>query len=119
MSEIPYGSESYRKRNPHLFSPVGGLVQSERERGKRCQGEDKRVGEVQEGVGFRITLISMRPRLVDGHDNLRTGLKPLVDRITEWIGFESDSDKRLEWNYEQFRTNGRTGTIVHIERTRL
>ena len=117
--EIPHGSESYRKRNPHLFRPVDSLVQSKRECGERCEGEDRGVGEVQTGLGFRITLISCRTRLVDGHDNLRTGLKPLVDRITEWIGFKSDSDKRLEWCYEQIRTAGHTGTIVLIERRML
>lgn len=114
MAEIPYGSEAYRKRNPHLF--LDSVGSAKRERNQRREGEDRRVESVSESVRYRVTLISLRRRLVDAHDNLRTGHKPLVDRITQWLGFASDSDNRIEWNYEQFTTRGRTGTIVLIER---
>lgn len=115
MAEIPYGSESFRKLNPHLY-PLAELDCAKRERNERSEGENSGVESVSKSVAYRITLISIRKRLVDAHDNLRTGHKPLVDRITQWLKFASDSDPRLEWNYEQFTTRGRPGTIVLIER---
>jgi len=38
--------------------------------------------------------------LLDSHDNLRTSLKPFVDRIAEHLGVE-DSDPRIRWEYLQ------------------
>lgn len=113
---FPNASESFRKLNPQLFGALGAMGSAKRQQNKRRESEDSGVESVPASVGYRVTLISCRRKLVDAHDNLRTGAKPLVDRITQWLGFASDSDPRIEWCYEQFRTRGTTGTIVLIER---
>lgn len=66
-------------------------------------------------MGYRISIISFRKKLVDEHDNLRMGCKPLVDAITRSLGFSSDDNPRLHWEYQQCKTEGRLGTLVKIE----
>lgn len=114
--EFSHASESFKRLNPGLFSHCGGVGNPKRECNQRSETQDRGVGEVQTGMGFRITILSMRARLIDGHDNLKTGAKALVDRVTEWLGFRTDSDPRLEWNYAQCQTSGRRRTFVLIER---
>lgn len=82
---------------------------------RRGEGEDRGVAQVPHCVGFKITIIGLRKRLVDGHDSFAFSYKPLADRITEWLGFKSDADPRLEWNYRQITITGTPGTIVQIE----
>lgn len=66
-------------------------------------------------MAFRVSLIVVCRRRMDEHDNLRAACKPLVDAITESLGFSSDDDPRLQWNYDQLVAKGRVGTIVRIE----
>ncbi len=110
-------SASFKARNPHLFGPLARLEKSERKSDKRGESKDSSLERSKDGVGFRITLLMVRKRLVDGHDNLRWGAKPLVDAITASLGFRDDADPRLAWDYHQVKSDGRQGTIVKIERT--
>ena len=110
--------ESFWLRNPHLAhlrGRVGSVVNPERKHDKRREGEAKGLEECQIILGYCITIISARRRLVDGHDNLRTGAKPLVDAIAKSLGFSDDSDSRLIWQYQQFVTAGDVGTAVVIQ----
>lgn len=95
-----------------LILAVGGQKSEPVRRGK---GEDRGVEKVRTRLAYRITIVSMRRRLVDEHDNLRAAYKPLVDRITTALRFFTDSDPRLEWNYSQVVIRGRPGTIVQID----
>ncbi len=52
--------------------------------------------------------------LFDGHDNLRSSLKPLVDAIAETLGV-ADADSRVEWEYSQAESRGEPGVIVTLE----
>lgn len=56
----------------------------------------------------KIILTRWAPRLLDGHDNLRTALKAPADSIAAWLGIK-DNDPRVEWLYGQFKTNKRNG----------
>lgn len=106
-------SPTVRKLNPDAFG-LGGLQNPKRQQRQRGPGEDKALEGVPPGVGFCITIIRVCKRMVDHHDNLRTGAKPLVDAITATLGFAADSDKRLEWRYDQL-IGDREGTIVRID----
>lgn len=94
-------------------APVARLPNPERQPNKRSQSQDCQLDKSTRGVGYRITLISLRRKLVDGHDNLRTGAKPIVDCITRSLGFASDDNPRLQWEYAQVISD-RPGTIVRI-----
>lgn len=101
---------SIAKANPDL----GGLPNPKREPDLGRRSEDRQLEKSTRGVGYRITIISLRRKAVDGHDNLRTGAKPLVDCITRSLGFASDDNPRLQWEYGQVISK-RPGTIVKIE----
>lgn len=107
-------SESVKRLNPALFG-LGPVPDPKRQQDQRCEGQDRQLDKSPEGVGFRVTIVSLRKRLVDAHDNLRTGAKPLVDAITKTLGFASDDNPRLLWEYQQLQTAGETGCIVKIE----
>lgn len=111
-------SESIKRLNPDLFG-LGRVANPERQPDRGREGQDSELGGRPESLGYCVTIISCRRRLVDEHDNLRTGAKPLIDCITASLGFASDGDKRLKWCYEQFRTEGEQGTIVKIDALRL
>lgn len=53
-------------------------------------------------------------RLLDGHDNLRAALKPLVDAIAETLGVPDDHPG-IAWEYSQSETRGQARVIVTIE----
>lgn len=113
MKEIPQNvSESTKKRNPHLY-PVARLGGSGTKPAGRSEGQNKEVEASK--TGFRCSIVSFRAKPLDEHDNLRFAHKALVDRITEWLGFKSDSDPRLEWEYHQIISKVR-GTLVNIQR---
>jgi hypothetical protein len=105
--------ESFKRRNPDLY-PVGRLENPKRQPDKRSDQKDPGVEVLQDSVAYRVLIISCRHRLCDAHDNLRTGAKPLVDAITATLGFTSDDDRRLTWEYGQVISE-REGTIVKIE----
>ncbi len=113
FNELPAKvQDRIRRDNPDVFRPMEARVaEPNRERGVQNQEPEKR----ENGVRFCITLIAIRRRLLDSHDNARSALKPLVDRITEWLGFRSDSDERLIWEYGQQKTEGTEGVMVKIE----
>lgn len=79
------------------------------------EGEDCRMETATANVGVRVTFVQFRRRLLDGHDNLQFSLKPTTDRITAWLGFRSDSDPRLTWNYHQVQTRDEEGVLVKID----
>lgn len=107
-------NETFRKLNPHLFAPVAGLQNPKREHNKRGESQNPKLDESSKSVGYRVGIISVRTRLVDQHDNLPQGCKQLVDAITATLGFASDSDPRLQFEYGQV-LGTKTGTIVKIE----
>lgn len=82
---------------------------------RRTAGEDCRVESAARRVGFCISLIQHRRRLLDEHDSLRFAVKPLVDAITDWLGFQHDNDPRLRWEYAQIQTRATEGVVVKIE----
>lgn len=49
-----------------------------------------------------VTLTRIAPRQLDGHDNLQSGFKGMVDGVADWLGVP-DSDPRIEWRYAQER----------------
>lgn len=53
-------------------------------------------------------------KLFDGHDNLRSALKPLVDAIAASLGIE-DKDPRVVWEYSQAEHRGPDGVVVIAE----
>lgn len=102
---------------------------------QRRDGEENRVvGEVQKGDAGRVgkkpaggsrscrsktevvvTVVALRKRLMDGHDNLRFACKPIVDSLTALLGFDDDSHPALIWQYGQIQTFGPEGLMVHID----
>lgn len=50
-----------------------------------------------------VTLTRIAPRSLDGHDNLRSGLKAACDGVTDWLLAKTDADPRIEWRYAQER----------------
>lgn len=107
-------SASVKRRNPDLY-PVAGLPDSQRQSDQRREGQDRQLDKGTAGVEYRITIVSFRRRLVDRHDNLPTGCKPLCDQITASLGFASDDNPRLHWEYQQMKTAGKPGTLVKID----
>lgn len=112
---FPHASKSCLARN--AADSVGAVENPKRQPNQRSEEENRGLVPVQTRLGYRVTIISLRKRLVDGHDNLRTGAKPLVDRITDFLGFRDDSDSALSWEYAQVKTTGQEGTVVVIEAT--
>ena len=108
-------SQQYNEWLAKRGTPVVGLQNPQRQPDQRSEGEDRKLEERQSRMGFRIGIVSVRKKLVDEHDNLRTGAKPLVDAITASLGFANDNDPRLTWEYGQV-LGTRCGTIVKIER---
>lgn len=127
-TKIPYGSEAYRKLNPHIFPnqgtahefpghAVARLPDTERQhvplqaldKGKKAQRGGK-AGMVR----IVIRIISFRKREIDG-DNLVAGAKPLRDAISKSLGVD-DGDKRISWEYDSIITGGATGTQIIISR---
>lgn len=107
-------SKSVERLNPHLFG-VGVIPNPKRQPDERRESQNCQLEDRPRSLGFRITIISIRSRLGDIHDNIRTGAKPLVDAITASLGFRDDSNPGLYWEYYQIVGKPR-GTIVLIER---
>ena len=113
LTLFPNASATTLARNG--FGPVAGLQDPQREPNQRRESQDRELDKSKEGLVFSITIISIRKRLVDAHDNLRTGAKPLVDQITRSLGFSGDDNPRLRWEYGQI-IGSKEGTLVRIER---
>lgn len=54
-----------------------------------------------------VTLTRIAPRPLDGHDNLRAGLKAAVDGVSDWLQTK-DNDPRITWAYAQERGEPKT-----------
>lgn len=115
-AKFPNACESFLRLNSS--DALGPVADPKREPDKRGEGKDRGLVGGQARVGYCVTIVSFRRRLVDAHDNLRTGAKPLVDRITETLGFRSDDDPALTWQYVQLRTAGPEGTLVVVDYAR-
>lgn len=55
-----------------------------------------------QGAVVRVGILCILPRLMDEHDNLRAGCKPLVDAIAASLGVP-DNHPGVEWFYGQMR----------------
>ena len=106
--------ESFKARNPHLYQSLARLHPQKPVSCERGEGEDRGMEESQDSIRFCITLTVFRKRELDAHDKAPFALRPLVDRITESLGFSDDSDPRLEWNYRQVKSKVQHGTHVLI-----
>lgn len=105
-----------RRDNPTLFNPVG-RVETNSPKRPAVQALDNRVpkpASSTKSVGLRITLVTLRKRLLDKHDAVAYACKPLTDAIAKSLGID-DADKRLEWEYLQVKTTGTEGVMVKIE----
>jgi len=60
-----------------------------------------------------VTIVQLRRRLLDDHDNLRASLKAFVDGIAEIVGIK-DNDPRVVWEYGQMVTSGEEGVLVRV-----
>lgn len=100
--------------NAHLFA-VGGVEAKKPKSNQRSEGQNSQLESRPPSLGYRVTLVQCRRRMLDSHDNMRTAVKPLVDAITETLGFKSDDDPRLKWEYGQCETRGSEGVIVRVE----
>lgn len=98
------------------LNPVVGAVQNPQRPPvpKRSQSQNRGLESGESCVGYRVGIVSVRRRRTDDHDHLRSGARPLVDAITRTLGFRSDDDPRLHWEYCQMLTEGDEGTIVRI-----
>ena len=113
--EFPNASESVKRLNPHLFA-VGAVEtrQSEQAAPLVSRPQGQQAGKT--SVGYRVCLVAHLKRPMDGHDNLRASLKPLVDAIAATLGID-DGDKRIEWDYHQIKDRTE-GVAVKITETK-
>lgn len=108
----PKLKELIRKSDPTALYPVAGLRRPVAKPAAGGQGQDQEVETSKRG--FRVCIVSFRTTLLDEHDNLRAAHKQLVDFITSYLGYSSDADPRLHWQYEQIVSKNR-GTLVTIQ----
>jgi len=115
---LTQASAEFRRLNPAIYGDAGalaGLRAAVAKPRQRREGENRGVESGGAGMAYRVTLIQCRRRLLDSHDNARAACKKTVDLICEWLGFTSDADPRLTWDYAQHKTAGRQGVVVIIE----
>jgi hypothetical protein len=115
------GSESFRKRNPHLFG-VGQLPVHQPEPDARgaLVGKGAATQRCKGGVAVRVAgplltieLVRCGSRSLDS-DNLASSFKGLRDSIAESLDVD-DGDARLEWRYSQVKTTAKAGVIVKFD----
>jgi hypothetical protein len=111
IAKFPHASKSFLRRNDGI---LGGLETQKPKPDQRGEIKDRKLVEGPAGVGCRIELTSYRRRLLDSHDNLPASCKPLVDAISQSLGLD-DADVRLDWCYQQRKTNGAEGVLIRIE----
>jgi hypothetical protein len=71
-----------------------------------------------EGCENGVVVVHLQARVkpgkqFDGHDNLRAGMKALVDAIAETLGVP-DKHHGIRWEYSQAETIGQCGVVVTI-----
>lgn len=114
----PQLQERIKRENPGAFRSNNTLdrIRPEvAEPDKGSKGQDRKLEGGEECRGFRIKLICVRRKLLDTWDNLPASCKPIIDRLTERLGFKNDADKRLKWNIFQIPTTGAEGVLIVIE----
>lgn len=115
--KIPYGSEAYRKKNPHLF-PVGavGATKSKPDKVRSLGDKPSSHKSSKSGVVFIIAFVPFCKRATDD-DNRGSGpYKGLRDSIARTLGVD-DGDPRLRFEYHPpVITRGATGTQIIISR---
>lgn len=117
MSELPKNaSESFKRRNPHLYGNQVGKVEASQSKPAPVQtlvsGKQKQQGGPRR-LGIVISMCVHRRRIVDDDNNVGS-CKPLRDAIAKSIGLD-DGDKRIAWQYTQLPTRGSEGIQVTIE----
>lgn len=65
----------------------------------------------------KVTLTRIAPRSLDSHENLPMAFKWITDAISDWLipGLakgRADSDKRIQWEFEQQKGNVREYAIL-------
>jgi len=114
-NEWPNASAEFKRLNPHLFGLGAVVAAQHKPQPRRALDQDaQRQPRSKGSLGFCVTLISCRRRLVDEHDNLRHGLKPICDCVAYALGLD-DADPRVRWQYGQVVTRGEQGVMVRIE----
>lgn len=114
MIKFPNASESFKKRNPHLY----GMDELQAGQPKPAssssldRGQPKQIKRAQ-GVEVRVTLIAHRKRMLDD-DNSTASLKWTRDAIANSLGID-DGDKRIVFETHQIETKGCEGVMVKIE----
>lgn len=111
--EVDPGNWKKPARGP-AGPPVGALVPKKPKRDKGSGGQDPELGSRPPRLGYRVVIVRVGKRELDRHDNLRTACKPLVDAITAQLGFKSDNDPALHWEYGQVVSDATPGCIVSI-----
>jgi hypothetical protein len=112
-------SEAVRRRNPHLFGVVTVCAQVGKHETvpalvEEPPGHKPRARRVAANKPvIRVSLICFRRRLLDD-DNAITGQKAFRDAIAESLGID---DRFIQWEYQQFHTQGQPGTAVKIDIT--
>lgn len=107
-------SEAFRKLNPHIFA-LAGLRPAQPKPDQRSKSQDQRMEARQERIRYRVTFTVYRKRLLDQGDNDRYAMKPLRDRVAEYLGLANDNNEFLQWHYFQIKSRGPLGTHVLIE----
>ena len=108
---ILYGSETFRRLNPHIFG-LGGLPSAVAKPERQGQPAPAHGLEAQGARRVVVSLVCFRRRLCDD-DNLVAGCKHLRDAIAASLGLD-DGDAKLRWEYSQTRTDGPQGVAVRI-----
>jgi hypothetical protein len=117
MNNLPTNvSESTRRRNPHLYPPVGGVVAGQPKHSQVSALEQiiQKRKKGKGGVEVVVTLITCRRRECDDDGNV-AALKPLRDAIASSLGID-DGDGRIRFEYGQCETRAERGVIVKIEK---
>jgi hypothetical protein len=117
LNEIPKNvSDSVRKRNPHLYPPLGGMAAGQPQQSQVSPLEQliQKRQKGKGGVAVVVTLIACRRRELDDDGNVASQ-KPLRDAIANSLGID-DADARIRFEYGQCETRSLRGVIVKIEK---
>lgn len=99
--------------NPQLFSL--GKMETSKPKQTAPRALDSGVEKHQASQNrVVISIIQLRRRVLDTHDNARSACKPLVDAISATLHID-DADPRVRWQYGQVQTTGELGVIVKVE----
>lgn len=106
-------SESFKRRNPHIYGPCAVDNPERKHRPKPAldaHSQAKHRGKRR--LRISIEIIRLGRDVLDS-DNLAAGAKPLRDAIARSLGID-DGDERIRWHYGQCTTDGETETIVRV-----